>query len=149
MDAFEGIGVTDERRILQVLSDYLQLPVLEREDYPEKPVLLEGVSMFFLRKHAILPIQIESGRVRVVVNNPLNLSLVNLLGNYFVGMEISLYLGLREEIRTAIDRFMERRHVRRKLCHAMGRAASSARIHSKKTWSTSGAWRKKHPSCGW
>ncbi len=104
MDAFEGIGVTDERRILQVLSDYLQLPVLEREDYPEKPVLLEGVSMFFLRKHAILPIQIESGRVRVVVNNPLNLSLVNLLGNYFVGMEISLYLGLREEIRTAIDR---------------------------------------------
>jgi general secretion pathway protein E len=104
MDAFEGIGVTDERRILRVLSDHLQLPLLEREDYPEKPVLLEGVSMFFLRKHAVLPIHIESGRVRVVVNNPLNLSLMNLLGNYFAGMEVSLYLGLREEIRTSIDR---------------------------------------------
>ena len=104
MDAFEGIGVTDERRILNVLSDHLQLPFLDREDYPEKPVLLEGVSMFFLRKHAVLPIHIESGRVRVVVNNPLNLSLRNILSNYFAGMEVSLYLGLREEIRTAIDR---------------------------------------------
>ena len=104
MDAFEEIGVTDERRILHVLSDYLQLPLLEREDYPEKPVLLEGVSMFFLRKHAVLPIYVESGGVRVVVNNPLNLSLMSILGNYFAGMEISLYLGMREEIRTAIDR---------------------------------------------
>lgn len=104
MEAFEEIGVTDERRILHVLSDYLQLPLLEREDYPEKPVLLEGVSMFFLRKHAVLPIYVESGGVRVVVNNPLNLSLMSILGNYFSGMEISLYLGMREEIRTAIDR---------------------------------------------
>ncbi|MDD1713419.1 MAG: Flp pilus assembly complex ATPase component TadA [Methanoregulaceae archaeon] len=104
MDAFEGIGFTDERRVLHVLSDYLQLPLLEREDYPEKPVLLEGVSMFFLRKHAVLPIQVESGRVRVVVNNPLNLPILNILGSYFAGMELNLCLGQREEIRTAIDR---------------------------------------------
>jgi general secretion pathway protein E len=104
MDAFEGIGFTDERRVLHVLSDYLQLPLLEREDYPEKPVLLEGVSMFFLRKHAVLPIQVESGSVRVVVNNPLNLPILNILGSYFAGMELNLCLGQREEIRTAIDR---------------------------------------------
>ena len=104
MDAFERIGFTDERRVLHVLSDYLRLPLLEREDYPEKPVLLEGVSMFFLRKHAILPIYVESGRVRVVVNNPLDLPILNILGSYFGGMELNLCLGQREEIRTAIDR---------------------------------------------
>jgi len=104
MDAFESIGFTDERRVLLVLSDHLHLPVLEREDYPEKPVLLEGVSLFFLRKHAVLPIHVESGRVRVVVNNPLDLSLRNILSSYFAGMEVSLHLGQREEIRTAIDR---------------------------------------------
>jgi general secretion pathway protein E len=104
MDAFEGIGFTDERRVLHILSEYLELPLLEREDYPEKPVLLEGVSMFFLRKHAVLPIQVESGSVRVVVNNPLNLPLLNVLGSYFVGMELHLCLGQREEIRTSIDR---------------------------------------------
>jgi general secretion pathway protein E len=104
MDAFEGIGVTDERRVLHVLSDYLDLPLLEREDYPEKPVLLEGVSMFFLRKHAVLPIQVESGSVRVVVNNPLDIPLRNVLDSYFAGMELNLCLGQREEIRTAIDR---------------------------------------------
>ncbi|GLI34765.1 GspE/PulE family protein [Desulforhabdus amnigena] len=104
MDAFEQISITDENRVLHVLADHLQLPLLEREDYPEKPVLLEGVSMFFLRKHSILPIQVESGRVRVVVNNPLNLPVLNILGNYFAGMELNLCLGQREEIRTAIDR---------------------------------------------
>ena len=104
MDAFENIEITDESRILRVVAKHLGIPVLEREDYPEKPVLLEGVSMFFLRKHAVLPIQIESGRVRVVVNNPLNLPIFNIISNYFGGMELSLCIGQREEIRTAIDR---------------------------------------------
>ena len=104
MEAFEQITVTDEHRVLRVISQNTGLPLLEREDYPEKPVLLEGVSMSFLRKHAILPIQIESGRVRVVVNNPFNLPVLNIIGSYFAGMAVSLCLGQREEIRTAIDR---------------------------------------------
>jgi general secretion pathway protein E len=104
MDAFENIEITDESRILRVVAKHLGLPMLDREDYPEKPVLLEGVSMFFLRKHAVLPIQMESGRVRVVVNNPLNLPILNIVSSYFGGMELSLCVGQREEIRTAIDR---------------------------------------------
>ncbi|MGC9964147.1 MAG: ATPase, T2SS/T4P/T4SS family [Syntrophobacteraceae bacterium] len=104
LDAFENIAITDENRILRVLSRHLGIPMLEREDYPEKPVLLEGVSMFFLRKHAVLPIQVESGRVRVVVNNPLELPIINIVSGYFSGMELGLCIGQREEIRTAIDR---------------------------------------------
>ena len=104
MDAFENIAVTDEGRILRVMAGHLGIEMLDREDYPEKPVLLEGVSMFFLRKHAVLPIQVESGRARVVVNNPLDLPILNIVSNYFSGMELSLCLGQREEIRTAIDR---------------------------------------------
>ncbi|MGA2938299.1 MAG: ATPase, T2SS/T4P/T4SS family [Syntrophobacteraceae bacterium] len=104
LDAFENIAVTDEGRILRVMAGHLGIAMLEREDYPEKPVLLEGVSMFFLRKHAVLPIQVESGRVRVVVNNPLDLPILNIVSNYFAGMELSLCVGQREEIRTAIDR---------------------------------------------
>ncbi len=104
LDAFERVGVADEIGILKVLSSHLGLQLLEREDYPEKPVLLEGVSMFFLRKHAILPIQVESGRVRVVMNDPLDLPLINILSSYFEDMDLNLCLGQREEIRTAIDR---------------------------------------------
>ncbi|MCE5332954.1 MAG: Flp pilus assembly complex ATPase component TadA [Desulfobacteraceae bacterium] len=104
MDAFENIAITDENRILRVLSKHLGIPMLEREDYPEKPVLLEGVSMFFLRKHSVLPIHVESGRVRVVVSNPIDLGLLNILGGYFSGMDVDLVIGQREEIRTAIDR---------------------------------------------
>lgn len=103
-DAFEEIAITDEGRILRVMATHLDLPMLDREDYPEKPVLLEGVSMFFLRKHAVLPIQVESGRVRVVVNDPMNLPVLNSVSNYFGGMELGLCIGQREEIRTAIDR---------------------------------------------
>ena len=83
MDAFENIAVTDEGRILRVMAGNLGIAMLDREDYPEKPVLLEGVSMFFLRKHAVLPIQVESGRVRVVVNNPLDLPILNIVSSYF------------------------------------------------------------------
>ena len=103
-EAFEAAEITDENRILRVLSKHLDLPLLDREDYPEKPVLLEGVSMSFLRKHAVLPIHVESGRVRVVVNDPLDLPVLNTLSGYFAGMKVNLCLGQREEIRTAIDR---------------------------------------------
>ncbi len=103
-DAFEEIAITDESRILRVMAKHLDLPILLREDYPDKPVLLEGVSMFFLRKHAVLPIQVESDRVRVVVNDPLNLPVLNAVSYYFGGMELGLCLGQREEIRTSIDR---------------------------------------------
>jgi general secretion pathway protein E len=105
--AFDQIGVADESQILRVLADHLGIPLLEREDYPEKPVLLEGVSMPFLRKHAVLPIQMESGRVTVVVNDPLNLPLINTLGNYFADMELQLCLGRREEILNSLDRLYE------------------------------------------
>ncbi len=104
LDAFEEVAVTDEQKILGVLADHLGLQLLGREDYPEKPVLLEGVSMFFLRKHAVLPIQVESGSVRVVVSNPLEMPVLNILASYFADMELNLCLGQREEIRTAIDR---------------------------------------------
>ncbi|MEN6437553.1 MAG: ATPase, T2SS/T4P/T4SS family [Syntrophobacter sp.] len=104
MDAFENIAVTDENRVLRVMARQLKIPLLEREDYPEKPVLLEGVSMFFLRKHAVLPIQVDGNGVRIVVSNPLNLPIINILAGYFSGMELNLCVGQREEIRTAIDR---------------------------------------------
>ncbi|MGV8073653.1 MAG: GspE/PulE family protein [Syntrophobacteraceae bacterium] len=104
IETFERLGVTDENRILRVLASHLDLPFLQRGDYPEKPVLLEGVSMFFLRKHALLPIQVDSGGVRVVVNDPLDIPLLNILNSYFADMELNLCIGQREEIRTAIDR---------------------------------------------
>jgi general secretion pathway protein E len=103
-EVFDQLALADEARVLRVLSNHLELPLLEREDYPEKPVILEGVSMFFLRKHAVLPIQVDSDSVRVVVNNPLDISILNTLESYFDGMELNLCIGLREEIRTAIDR---------------------------------------------
>ena len=103
-EAFESIAVTDENRVLRIMSEVLGIPLLDRESYPEKPVLLEGVSMYFLRKHAVLPIQVESGTVRVVVNNPLNIPVLNILSSYFGGMEVVLLLGRKEEIRTAVDR---------------------------------------------
>jgi general secretion pathway protein E len=102
--AFEQLGIADETQVLRTLAEYLRLPLLEREDYPEKPVLLETVSMPFLRKHAVLPIHMESERVTVVVNNPLDLPVLNLLGNYFTGIEINLCLGRKDEILNALDR---------------------------------------------
>jgi general secretion pathway protein E len=102
--AFERLGVSDEAMVLQALAEHLGLPLLRREEYPDKPVLLEGVSMHFLRKHAVLPIHVDSGRVTVVLNNPLDLSLLNTLEDYFAGMQIDLRAGLREDILHALDR---------------------------------------------
>lgn len=103
-EALDGLGLAEENRILTFLSRFLDLPLLESADYPGKPILLEGISVLFLRKHGLLPIQVENRRVRVVMQNPLDVALLNELESYFSGLELEVCLGRREEIQRAVDR---------------------------------------------
>jgi len=103
-EALERMGIGEEDGVLKCLADQYALPLLQSEDYPEKPMLLDGVSVAFLRKHAVLPLQVDQGVIRVALNDPLDMSMSHILGSYFGGLRIERSLGRREDIRRAIDR---------------------------------------------
>jgi general secretion pathway protein E len=103
-EALERMGVGEEDGVLKCLAEQYALPLLQSEDYPEKPMLLDGVSVAFLRKHAVLPLQVDQGVIRVALNDPLDMSMRHILGSYFGGLRIECSIGRREDIRRAIDR---------------------------------------------
>jgi hypothetical protein len=97
----------------------------------------------------VLPIQVDAGRVKVVVNSPLDIPLLNILRNYFQGMEVNLCLGQKEEIRTAIDRLYG---TAAREAEALSRGEEGALIHGDafgRTSSISRGWPRRRPSCGW
>ncbi|HDL90123.1 MAG TPA: type II/IV secretion system protein [Thermodesulforhabdus norvegica] len=104
MDALRNAGITDEDQILGVLSDYLNIPILKSHEFPEKPVFLEDISVDFLRRHTVLPLQGENSHIVVVMNDPWNTPALNTLENYLAATKVSYFLGHSDEIRTAIDR---------------------------------------------
>jgi general secretion pathway protein E len=104
MDSMHEAGLTEESNILEVLAEELGLTLLERKDYPEQPLLLEGASVRFLSKHHCIPVRMDDENVDVVVNDPFDVSLINVLENFFMGRKVHLLLGKREEIKMTVER---------------------------------------------
>ncbi len=104
MDVLKSLGIMDEDRVLPIISDYFGIPLLKSNEFPEKPIFFEDISVDFLRRHAILPLQGENSDIIIIFNDPWNLSAVNALETYLSGSKITYYLGHSDEIRTAIDR---------------------------------------------
>lgn len=105
MDAMEEIGIRDEDAILSVISQFYGLPVLKSSEYPERPVLFDGISIDFLRRHTVIPLSNEELSVAIIMNDPWEITPLEVLEKYFSDVPIRYYLGHRDEIRTAIDRF--------------------------------------------
>jgi len=104
MEALEKIGIRDEETVLAVLADIYGLKVLKSSEYPEGPVLFDGISVDFLRHHAIIPISYDDASIAIIINDPWDLAPLEVLERYFADIPVSYYLGHRDEIRTAIDR---------------------------------------------
>ncbi|SFM67032.1 GspE/PulE family protein [Thermodesulforhabdus norvegica] len=104
LEAAKQMDITDEERVLRIVASLLGIPYLRSHEYPEKPVLLDGVSIDFLRHHAILPLQGENSDVVLIINEPWDLTTTSLLEKHFSGSRVSVAVGHGDEIRTAIDR---------------------------------------------
>ncbi|MEJ5301349.1 MAG: ATPase, T2SS/T4P/T4SS family [Thermodesulforhabdaceae bacterium] len=104
MDALERVGIRDEETVLSMLSDAYGLKVLKSSEYPERPVLFDGISVDFLRYHSVIPLSYDDSSVAIIMNDPWDLAPLEVLERYFADIPVRYYLGHRDEIRTAIDR---------------------------------------------
>ncbi|MCX7823327.1 MAG: GspE/PulE family protein [Syntrophobacterales bacterium] len=105
MEALEEIGLSDEDAVLSILSQFYGLKVLKSSEYPERPVLFDGISIDFLRRHVLIPLSSDELSVAIIMNDPWDLAPLEVLEKYFSDLPVRYYLGHRDEIRTAIDRF--------------------------------------------
>ena len=97
-------GIIEERQLSRLVADYFSLPFLERKDYPQKPLILERISIGFLKRHCVLPLEQSKDEVIIVISDPFDLSLMNTIKQYFNSVKVKFCIGLPSEIKDAIDR---------------------------------------------
>jgi len=97
------LGVVDEDRLTVVLSEHLDIPVVDLRRETVDPEAAQLVSAEFARRNVILPIRREDGRLAVAMANPENLHLVNDL-RLITGLVITPYIAGRSDILANLSR---------------------------------------------
>jgi general secretion pathway protein E len=94
-----------ERELLEALSLQLDLEVMESIDDKELRFdLVEKLPIQYLKKHLIFPFQTEQGTLRMAVNDPLDLEVLDDLRILYGADEIKPVLVPAREIVSAINR---------------------------------------------
>lgn len=98
------LGLIAERDIAQELSSRLELRLLEAGDYPESPVLDDGlISPLFMREQQLLPIADDGKVLRLAMLNPMDQLAIDGVA-LATGRQVQPELALGTELEAAYER---------------------------------------------
>ncbi len=67
LEIFRELG-KPERHVIQVLSELLNIPFVEKTEFPQELPL--NLSLNFMKRHGILPLKVQNGRLYIAVSSP-------------------------------------------------------------------------------
>jgi len=96
-------GYVAARDLLRALSIQLRVPLIDLKKHTIKPEALALISEETARKYNVIPLDITSGLLVLVMEDPMNIQTIDDI-TASVGMPIEPMMGFIDEIREAIDR---------------------------------------------
>jgi general secretion pathway protein E len=97
------LGLVSERDMAQAFAAVMALPLVEAANYPQSPVLAEGISLRFLRDARILPLTEDERQIEAAFADPTDTFAQQALA-MAVGKAVLPRIGLPSEIEAAIER---------------------------------------------
>ena len=97
-------GFVTEDQLLDFLGRSLSIPYVNLSQGAPRSDLVQKIPLHFARRHHLLPLQEENGRVRVAMSDPLDRLAIEELRD-LLRMEIEPVLGSSEEIDRLIEQF--------------------------------------------
>ena len=101
-----SLGLVSEQDAARALAEYLGLPFLTADDFPDLPPEPEGLLPEFLKTHRVLPLGVEDGRLRVAMSAPQDVFVCKALG-LASGLAIEPAVGLGSDIDKALARLFD------------------------------------------
>ncbi len=89
------------------LFDIMEQEYLELDNFPKVPIVLDGVSSRFISRNLIVPQEIRSGLLRIIMADPFDFSVIDAL-QVATGYEIEATAARESDIREYIERFYGR-----------------------------------------
>jgi hypothetical protein len=108
-DAFEFFlideRIVEKSDLLEALSKYYQVPAFDVVGHFFQHLLVLTFPEEFLKRYCMIPLEVdENGTLVLVVGNPNNTDLLDVIGDY-VSYDISFYVGFPLDILDAIEEF--------------------------------------------
>ncbi|MHC4715388.1 MAG: GspE/PulE family protein [Planctomycetota bacterium] len=104
-EALVALGLADEEDVTKFLAMQYDMEYVDLERQVLLPGLLEEVSEELIRRHLILPISKEGGRLKVIITDPLDLETMDML-RFRLNAEIDCALASKTRLRNFIERFV-------------------------------------------
>jgi general secretion pathway protein E len=97
------LGLVSERDLAGALSEVLDLPLAQSGDYPEDPVLEEGISLRFMKDARVVPVAEDEEHLVLALADPLE-QFVPAAVSMAVQRPVTLRIGLPSEIEAAVEK---------------------------------------------
>ncbi len=96
------LGLVSERDVAQSLSTQLELPLVERQHFPDELPIDDQISHKFLKQYRTLILEEEENCLSVVMADPQDRYVLDALA-LFTGKQVSPFVGIASEINQAIE----------------------------------------------
>jgi general secretion pathway protein E len=97
------LGYLAERDLITTLSEQHKAPLIQTEEFPAVPLVLERLSYKFLKHFKVLPLDLENNVLTMAMADPSDSDTLESL-RLFTGYEIKVRLGYENEISEALER---------------------------------------------
>ena len=99
-------GLLEESDMLEVLAEYLDLPLANTEQFPDTPLKAGGANVSFLRQKRMLPILEDDTSITFALSDPLDKTSLQSI-KLFVNKDINIQLAKSADLDRAFDRLYE------------------------------------------
>lgn len=100
-------GIVDQEELLEVLSEYYQVPSFDVTGYFFETHLLRMFAKSLLLRSEIIPLQVDENMMIVVAANPSNPDLLFEIGEN-VSYDIRFYVGVARDICDAVEEYYDK-----------------------------------------
>jgi len=100
-------NILSESQMIEVLEFQLGVPHVALDKYHIDPDIPKLIHENLARRHLLIPIKKDRGKLVVAMNDPLNIFAIDDI-KIFTGFNVEPVIATKEDILTAIDRFYEK-----------------------------------------
>ncbi len=106
--SLEGIfiqkGLLEEDKFYAALEEFFGVPFAKKEDFPEEPILVNNISIQFMKEFKFIPVRLNNNKLTIIMANPRDFYTVDAI-RVATNYEIQVLGGFEKEILEAIEKF--------------------------------------------
>ena len=101
------LGLVEEEQVTKAMATQFDLEYVDLDQHVVDPTVLELIPAELVRRHLVLPMGQENGKLKIIIHDPLDLDTMDLL-RFRLNKELECALASKSKIVRYIDTFMDK-----------------------------------------